>query len=411
MRPSNLTEHPSSEKVFSASTDRFAQALVKWFGLHRRLWSGTATELIAAVGTEAWSQSPHALYAYVESHRQVLRSLGVDVLPHRGFPRMVSLRSCQEKQQTKETHSDKPEIERSFDPPGNPGPPAAQETALGDSGKVSPAASKTLPVLPVAGPGRAESLANSPHQHGHTPERHVFEDTAQALFSIVEMQGRIREQSLDLKSTIELVAELVADRLREITQCKGVVVAVLHLDNLIYVVRKGIAVSMAGLQSQTKLLRSCLTTGQVLSFPEAQKNGLVGAACYQEGIKSLIVVPIFRNRKVAGAMELLFEEMRSLSDGDIMTLELVADVVSEAVEGADRAESKRAEELEGMGKPKALESPQLGDSLNEEADRIGPLRSLEGIGSEKSLRKPAIRESSTPSLGWPLRPVRGGSRG
>jgi hypothetical protein len=302
---------------------------------------------------------------------------------------MVSLRSCPEEEQAKKTPPDKPGIERSFDPSGNPGPPVTQETAPGDSGKVSPAASETLRVLPVSGSDRAERLANSQHRYGHSSERHVFEDTAQVLFDIVEMQGRIREQGLDLKSTIELVA----DRLQEITQCNGVAVALLHLDNLAYVVRKGIAVSMAGFQ--TKLVRSCLTTGKVLPFPEAQKNGLVGAACYQEGIKSLIVVPIFHNRKVRGAMELLFEEMRSFPNGDVMTLELMADVVSEAVEGADRAEPKRAEELEGLGKPKPSESPQPEDSLDKEASRIGPMPSPEGIGPEMSLRKPATPGSKT----------------
>ena len=91
---------------------------------------------------------------------------------------------------------------------------------------------------------------------------------------------------------------------------------------------------MAGDQSHTKLFRACLTTGRVLPFAEAQKNGLVGATCRREGVRSLVVVPILHNRKVAGAMELLFKEMRSFSNGDVMTLELIADVVSEGVEGS-----------------------------------------------------------------------------
>src|ERR1700693_530761 len=140
------------------SADRFDQALVKWFGEHRGVWSGTATELIAAVGTDLWPQSPHALYAHIESHRQTLRSLGVDVLPHHGYPRMVSLRSCQEERHTRKAPSARPGIERTSDPPRNPSPvAAAQNTTPVNSGKVRPEGSEPLgPVAPVAESGMAE---------------------------------------------------------------------------------------------------------------------------------------------------------------------------------------------------------------------------------------------------------------
>jgi len=390
-RPLNLTDHQPRAKVVPESADRFEQALVKWFGRHRGVWSGTATELIAAVGTDLWRQSPHALYAHIESHRQVLRSLGVDVLPRHGYPRMVSLRSCQEERHISKTPSAQPQIERTSDPPANPSPAAAaQNTYSANSGKVRPEGNESLgPDAPVAELGMAERFVNDRDEDN--PEKHVFDNSAAALFDIVEMQGRINEHGLDLKSRIELVA----GRTQEIAQCIGVAIGLLDQDNLVYFARTGMAVAMAGNQSHTKLLRACLTTGKVLRFPEAQKNGLVGATCRREGIRSLVVVPILHNRKVAGGMQLLFKEMRSLSNSDVMTLELIADVVSEGVEGIAQAESRHADGVEGATEAKAVEglTPQLGHSWDEKTGLIGR---HEGIGSQTSWRRPATPESSTP---------------
>ncbi len=89
-------------RVLPESDNRFDHELVGWFARHGGVWSGTAAELRAAVKTRVdvsndwWPQSPRALYAHIESHRQILWSLGVDVSLHHGCPRMVSLRSCQD---------------------------------------------------------------------------------------------------------------------------------------------------------------------------------------------------------------------------------------------------------------------------------------------------------------------------
>ena len=161
MWPRNLTEKQPAPKTLPESTDRFDQALAKWFSLHRGVWSGTATELIAAVGTDLWALSPHALYAHIESHRQILRSLGVDVLPHHEYPRMLSLRSCREEKYPRETPSARPGIEHAFDPPRNPGPvTAAQNTNTANSGKVRPVGNEPLgPVAAVAEPDMAKRLS------------------------------------------------------------------------------------------------------------------------------------------------------------------------------------------------------------------------------------------------------------
>jgi hypothetical protein len=79
----------------------FDQEMVEWFRLRGGVWCGTAAELLAAVKNRPGAENdlrrqfPRALYAHLESHREMLRSLGIDVSLHQGHPRMVSLRLCQ----------------------------------------------------------------------------------------------------------------------------------------------------------------------------------------------------------------------------------------------------------------------------------------------------------------------------
>src|SRR6476646_4022844 len=100
-RARNLQQQPSTKDVPPESVDPFDMALAGWFAQHPGAWYGTATELIAAVkngadaGTDLWPQHGRAFLSQLESHRRTLRSLGVDVCPHAGLPRMISLRSCQ----------------------------------------------------------------------------------------------------------------------------------------------------------------------------------------------------------------------------------------------------------------------------------------------------------------------------
>jgi hypothetical protein len=104
----------------------FDQELMGWFALRGGPWSGTASELLAAlktragVGNDSWPQSPRALYSHIESHTQILRSLGVDALLYQKCPRMLSLRSCQDEKPAVKPSSGISGFNRSCDPPIEP---------------------------------------------------------------------------------------------------------------------------------------------------------------------------------------------------------------------------------------------------------------------------------------------------
>jgi GAF domain len=159
------------------------------------------------------------------------------------------------------------------------------------------------------------------------PKEGFFPDTGEALFAIVEMRRQIREQGLDLEATVDLVI----GRAQEITQCYGIAVGFLPQE--------------IGFQSRTgshgkdlafdaNLFQSRLVAGEAVQITDAEKHPLMGATYRREGVGSLIMVPIFRNREVAGAIEFFFQEKRSFSAGDVMDLGLIAGVISESIGGS-----------------------------------------------------------------------------
>ncbi len=103
--------HPPVDPV-----DRFNRELGEWFSAHGGVWCGTAAELLAALrpGVDAdgdwWPQSASALYDHLDSHRQNLHTLGLAVSQPSGYPRMISIRSCQDEHQGTSAPSKVPSV-------------------------------------------------------------------------------------------------------------------------------------------------------------------------------------------------------------------------------------------------------------------------------------------------------------
>jgi signal transduction protein with GAF and PtsI domain len=129
---------------------------------------------------------------------------------------------------------------------------------------------------------------------------------------------------------------------------------------VIYPARTGIGVSMVGLDLHANFFQSCVRTGGALQLRDAQRHPLLGAMCQLEGIKSLIIVPIFHNLEVVGAMEFFYKEMRTFSTGEVMDLELIAGVVWENlsfagdIKGAEQPEREVDGKMAGDDNTKAL---------------------------------------------------------
>lgn len=181
-----------------ASDDRFDQELMGWFALHGGPWSGTASELLAAlktragVGNDSWPQSPCALYSHIESHTQILRSLGVDALLYQGCPRMLSLRSCQDEKPAGKPSSGISGFNRSGDPPIEPAVLADDhKKKSANSDQVSPTRDETFTqdIRPAESDVITDRLVNGVY----ADRERIFKSTGKALFAICGMRMRIRE--------------------------------------------------------------------------------------------------------------------------------------------------------------------------------------------------------------------------
>jgi hypothetical protein len=374
MSPQNVKTEQPSAIVLPESDIRFDQELVEWFALRGGIWSGTAGELLAAVKTRVevcsdfWPHSSRALYAHIESHMQILRSLGVEVCLRHGNPRMISLRGCQDEKTARRPPSAAPGFNRITPPlPINLPPlPDDQKTSDVHCGDLHLVATETVSRdIPKVTSESRNAFANGECAGLGNFEGRIFENPGEALVAIVEIQGRIREQGLDLQSAIDLVV----GRTWEITRCSGLSVGMLKQGRVVYPARVGIAVTGTGPHFSANLFQSCLAKGETLQLLDAQNDPAVGDSCRREGIRSLIIVPIFHGREVAGAMEFIFQEMHSFSTADVMDLELIAGIISEYL------------------------SPQVERSSNQKAGLLG----ARGTFDATLLSRPAILESRRPN--------------
>jgi len=152
----------------------------------------------------------------------------------------------------------------------------------------------------------------------------VFENTGEALVAIGEMRQRIREENLALEPAVDVVI----NRAKEITRSCGIAVGLLPQQKSDQRVESS---SFEGLRFDVSSFHSKLRAGEVVALRDAQAHPLLGAECQRAGIVSLIMLPIFCDRQVAGAMQFLFREKLDFSPGDLLDLGLIAGVISESL--------------------------------------------------------------------------------
>ena len=394
MRSQNTTMLPQSN-------DRLDQELATWFSQRAGPWSGTAAELLISVRSGSnvgslWPESPRGLYEHLKAHRQMLLSLGVDVLLPHGVPRMVSLRSCPNEFTLSKPPLAASEIDPVSDSPSNLLLPVDGQKAApaADSGDAGSAACETFhEEIPMAESDLAGRYVSTKYAAGSTLEGRVFADTAEALVAIGEMRQQIREQGLDLKSAVDVVISAALG----ITRSYRIAVGFLPQKTMGQPPRTGGGASMKGLHFDANLFQPRLMAGEAVQLQDPQKDPILGSKFRREGVGSLIIVPIFRDQEVAGAMEFLFHEKLNFSAGDVMDLGLVAGVISESLGNVALGGVKQVEERESRSETRAIDNIELqpGQSSNEKEDpgdhRPNTVRGT--IHSETGLPESASPES------------------
>jgi putative methionine-R-sulfoxide reductase with GAF domain len=155
-------------------------------------------------------------------------------------------------------------------------------------------------------------------------------DYTLTLAEIVEAQRQIQARHLELDKAMAVVVERVA----KITNASGAAIGILEGSTVRY--RAGAGAPALPVESETPLntavCAASLRTGQVIRCEDVNLEFLFDPEpCRKRGIASLVVVPIYREGEIIGALELYFDKIHGFAEQDIHTCQLMAGLVTEAV--------------------------------------------------------------------------------
>src|ERR1700722_12324842 len=261
------------------------------------------------------------------------------------------------------------------------GKTAAEKTVPEKSGAEKSSAAETVPT----GPASISPISISKDSYTLT------------LAQIVETQQQILTRRLELENAMTLVAQRAA----EMTKAAGSAIAIVEAQTdvkktdakkingkkLRYRAASGLLTLARGSEvaMETALCFNCLRSGEVIRGADVNSDFLLdGEQCRRRGIGSLIVVPIYRDSGIAGALELYFASANAFTEQDVHSCQLMAGLVTEALArdaGASSRKSlaaERATMLEALEKLRPnlaalMESPALKESAARSTAPAAPI--------------------------------------
>jgi hypothetical protein len=156
----------------------------------------------------------------------------------------------------------------------------------------------------------------------------------------VEVERLVATGKLDIDGAMHQIV----DSARNVANASGVAIGLLERDQLIYRAGSGSTVSYIGRQVTASLTVSADTkaTGEILRVEDAQTDTRIEAAiCRQFGAKSILILPIYHARALAGVLEVLFSEAHVYQDREVRTYRLMARQIEAAMFQAAQLEQKK----------------------------------------------------------------------
>ena len=224
---------------------------------------------------------------------------------------------------------------------------------------------------------------------------------SQSLSAIVEVQRLITREELDVDGSMHLIV----DSARHVANATGVAIGLLEGDHLVYRAGSGSAATYVGRHVTASLTVSADTKAsrEILRVENSQTDTRIEAAiCRQFGAKSLLILPIYHDRAVAGVLEVLFSEAHAFQDREVCTYRLMAGLIGEAMSRDAQLEQKRNLTAELPTIPRAIEqiTPERERLPNHGGSMPGPANKhpiyqpcwapVAGVGELPVLRRPAV---------------------
>ena len=191
---------------------------------------------------------------------------------------------------------------------------------------------------------------------------------AESLTAIVELERAIATGDADVDRAIDLIAV----RARNVANAAGIVIGLLKGDQLVYRAGSGSGATYVGKHVMATLCVSGhnASSGEILRVENAQTDRRIEAAiCRQFGAHSLLMLPFYHEGRMAGVLDVLFDEAHAFQHREVLTYRLMAALVGEAMSYATRPEQKKAlaADLSSMRHSIRLTGPQTEEVLNDRA--------------------------------------------
>jgi diguanylate cyclase (GGDEF)-like protein len=169
---------------------------------------------------------------------------------------------------------------------------------------------------------------------------HLIADPAatlppERLLGIIRFQTEIAKVGLDLAVVIERVALLA----QLLTGGSGAVVELAEGEEMVYRAASGIAERQLGLRLARRgsLSGLCVEQGVPLRCEDSETDARVDReACRLVGLRSMIVVPLRHGDLTVGVLKVLSAQPAAFQDAELLTLELISEVVASALVHATR---------------------------------------------------------------------------
>lgn len=219
----------------------------------------------------------------------------------------------------------------------------------------------------------------------------------QSLAGIVELQRSIQEGNLGDQGTMQLIAE----RTRNVANASGVAIGLLNLDHLFYAAGTGTAISYVGMRVKATLTVSRMNEAraEILRVEDAEADTRIEAAvCRQFHAKSLLILPVYRSRVLAGVLHILFDEPHTFQDQELRTYRILAGLLSEALFQQVSPEQARAASGK-LSAARALIEQKVASERRPAAESVQPPATIaestpEAIAEEQAEIFPTVEEEA-----------------
>ena len=152
----------------------------------------------------------------------------------------------------------------------------------------------------------------------------------ESLCSLIELQRFTTTDDFDRDRALQMVA----DRALTVSNAGGVSIALLEGNELVYRAGSGSIAHDVGHHVPAVLIVSPEGEArrEILRVENAQTDTRVEAdVCRQFGANSLLMLPIYQNRALAGVMQVLFTDAHAFLDREMRTYRLMVGVVEERI--------------------------------------------------------------------------------